>query len=110
MSLPYTIKKGASGPPFQGHCKEPDGTYPNLTGATIKFRLRHENGTLLVNDAAMTVVDLPTAEVKFDWNTATPESTPAGRCRGEVEVVFSSGKKQVYPSRGHIEVFILERV
>lgn len=109
MSQTFVIKTGATGPAFQGKCKAPDGTYVNLTGITsAKLRVRHENGTLLVNDATMTVVDAPNGEVSYSWGS-TDTATP-GRARAEVEIVFSGGEKQVYPSRGHIDVIINDRV
>ena len=54
-----------------------DGTVVNLTGKTVKFKMRAVNSSVLKVDATATIVSALDGQVRYDW--ATPDVDTAGQ-------------------------------
>jgi hypothetical protein len=81
-----------------------NGTPVNLTGATVKFIMREIGAGSAKVNAAATVVDAATGQVRYSWTTNdldTPSSYQA-----EWEVTYSGGAKETFPADGYIYVVI----
>lgn len=101
------IKQGALNPPLLAALKS-NGVAQDLSGATVKFSMEHENGKLKINEAACTIVDAPTGQVKYQWSGSDTD-TP-GTYRGEFHVTGLAGGLAIFPSEGYIEVLVGEQV
>ena len=108
MATSFGIKQGALNPALEATLKKGDGTAQDLTGATVKFSMEHANGKIKVNEGACTIVDAPTGQVKYSWQTGDTD-TP-GTYRGEFHVTGLSGGEAIFPSEGYITVEVDERV
>lgn len=87
-----------------------DGEPFDLTGCTVKFRMRREGDETLVVDAVAAVIQTGTdpnfvdkGEVRYDW--AAPDVASAGDFLGWWQVTLPSAKTQDTPE---FPVFILE--
>lgn len=65
-----TLYAGETSPSFVDTILGEDGLAANLTGYTVKFRLRADDGSGLLIDAAATSVNVTTGECTYDWTTA----------------------------------------
>jgi len=80
----------------------PDGTPADVSGSTVKFKMRTGAATLKV-DAAATIVDGPSGKVKYTFVAADLDA--AASYVGEWEVSFAGGTKiMTAPIRERIDV------
>lgn len=107
-----TYKRGDTGPPITITCL--DGTVAkDLTGATsAKFIMgtinAAGNSTAKVNAPAAFDADRTTGKVTYTWAAADLDT--AGAYVAEVEVTFSNGQKQTYPSNGYLTITVMADV
>jgi hypothetical protein len=103
----FTVKTGNRREPIQRTLKDSAGVVVNLTGATVKFRMRTNRpagtGSFKV-DTTATIVNAPGTDglVKYSW-AAIDVDTP-GAYRGWFQVTFGDGTVQTFPNDGWILV------
>lgn len=105
----FPIKTGDRLPKLQFIPVNPDGSDPDLTGATVVFNMTGPDGTAVVNRAAVTVVDVTVgAEVRkaFEYDWQTGDTSTSGLHRAEFEATFPGGRALTYPNRGFITIDI----
>lgn len=78
--------------PSLGDTVKVNGVAFDLTGCSVKFKMRLDSGSSLKVDAAGQVVSAPAGTVRYDW--AAPDVDAPGFYVGWWEVTFASGKKQ----------------
>ena len=64
----------------------------NLTGATVRFRIRELGSTTVKSTLTCTTTDATAGKVATDFPTGTLDT--AGTFEGELEISFSDGGKQ----------------
>ncbi len=64
-----------------------DGTIPDITGATVTFKMRATTGTSLKVDGSCTIDDGPNGKCSYTWIAADLDT--AGNYVAELEVTFS---------------------
>lgn len=112
MATSKTYKRNDTGPPITITCL--DGTNPkDLTSATsAKFLMGTINAsgvsTAKVTGSMTFDADRTTGKVTYTWG-ATDLDTP-GDYKVEVEVTFSNGEKQTYPSDSYLTVSVIADV
>jgi hypothetical protein len=100
----FIIKRGDTLPALPVQLRNPDGSVPNLAGATVLFKMSdRQSGALLISRAAA-IVDLPTASVTFTWLAG--DTVTAGLFSGEFQVTFVGGAIATYPNQGFLTVSI----
>lgn len=72
-----------------------DGSYMDLTGCTVKFRMRPLGGSTLKVDSSATVSDPTNGEVIYNWSAADVDT--AGEWRGWWNITLPSSKQQDSP-------------
>src|SRR5436305_523685 len=98
----FVIKRGDTLPALPVQLRNPDGSIPNLAGATVLFKMSDPaTGTLIV-DRAAAIVDLPTASVTVNWLAG--ETSVVGIYKGEFEVTFVDGHVATFPNQGFLMV------
>lgn len=101
------IKRGDTSPVLTGQLLDGDGRPVPLTGATVALKARNRAGVTVI-DAAMTVDDAATAQVRYAWvpaNTATQ-----AELEGEVEVTFADSTVQTWPTPGFLAIHVVANV
>jgi hypothetical protein len=77
----------------------------DLTGATVVFNMRLNNGAVKVNRAAAVIVtETGTPTVRYDWNAADTDT--AGFYSAEFEVTYAGGAVETFPNSDFIAVSI----
>jgi hypothetical protein len=73
-----------------------DGTFPNLTGATVAFTVRDLTHASAVFGGAATVLDPIAATVQYTWQVS--DTTAAGTYIYRWIVTFPGGKQESFPN------------
>lgn len=100
----FTIKSGSTAPALVVTLL--DGPDPlNLTGATVRMRMRKVSGGPLVVDSPATVLGDPLlGVVSYQWVAA--DTDEVGDFEVEWEVTFAGGAEQVFPTEGYTTVTV----
>lgn len=102
----YDIKTGDDTPALAFQLYYPDGTKPDLTGATITIKLvRASDGVVVTAAGAMTAVAPATngiAQYAFPLNGYPLPGTH----HGEISVTLASGRHVTFPGKGYLEINI----
>ena len=101
MATTFYIKQNDTKPSLAAQLLS-DGSAVDLTGATVKFHM----GSSV--DAAATIVDAATGNVRYDWSAA--DTTTSGTFNAEFEVTFSDGTIETFPNDEHLHIVITEEV
>jgi hypothetical protein len=107
MATTIAVKRNDLAPSVVGTLTNADGTVVNLTGSTVRFKMRDNRGQLKVN-ALATVTSPAAGAVSYDW--VLGDTDTAGPFQAELEVTLPSGKVETFPNRGFIPVLIDEDV
>jgi hypothetical protein len=107
MSELFNIKRNDTGPSIAGILERPSGTAVNISGATVRFKMRDASKASVVN-AVATVFDGSAGSVRYDWDAADTED--AGLFEAEWEVTYSDSTIETFPNDGFIPVYITEDI
>ena len=101
----FTIKQNDRLPALQATLEDGEGNPVDLTGTTIKFKMRGASATTLKVDAGATIVSPTLGTVKYEW--AAAETDTPGDYYGEFEVT-SAGKTLTFPNGAHLFIRVLD--
>jgi len=101
----FTIKQNDTRPVYTGTI-EIGGVGVDLTNCTLLFKMVDDTGALLVNAAAVAYGDQITNPGVFTYYWTAADTAQAGRMSAEVEVTFTDGKIQTFPTVGFERVII----
>ena len=111
----FTLKQNDTSPAIQARLKNKDGTTVTLTGATVRFSMRHRvTNNLKVNRATATIVsatppaDTSAANVEYTWIAADTDID--GTYDAEWEVTYSAGAIQSFPDFLFNEIIITKQI
>lgn len=97
----FYIKVDCLYPSIGAFLRHKDGTPVPLTGTTVTFRMRSPGSDVVKFEAAATIVDLATSEVRYDWQDGDTDTRglydaewPVDRGNG-LEIVPASGFMKV---------------
>lgn len=85
-----------------------DGQVVDLTDATVTFTLASNDGRVLIDKAAATVVTAASGLVRYSWD-ADDLSAP-GRYRCEWIATFPGGRQMTFPNRGYDTIELTARL
>lgn len=106
MRETFYLKKGDTSPSLV-YAITPTTT--DLTGATVRFNMKLNNGAVKISRAAAVVVTaIGTPTVRFDWQAADTDT--AGFFSAEFEVTYSGGAVETFPNSDFIRVTITEDI
>lgn len=84
-------------------------TTVDLTGATVRFSMKNQEGAVVINRAASTVVTpTVTPTVRYNWQAS--DTANAGFFFAEFEVTYSSGAIETFPNYSMIAIKISEDI
>lgn len=108
MASTFYIKRNDRLPILAATLQDANGAPFPLTGTTVKFLMRDQQSTVLIN-AAATIVNAGAGTVSYAWGPT--DTTTAGTFQGEFEVtVTATGFKETFPNQGYISIVIGEDV
>lgn len=91
----FIIKRNDTAPVLEarllGKTQQPVG----IAGATVVFNMRNANGGVVINRAAVVVVDDDAGIVRYPWIAA--DTARSGTYQAEFEVTFADGKVETFP-------------
>lgn len=100
----FSIKSGNTAPALVSTLYDGD-TPLNLTGATVRMKMRRVAGGPLTIDSPATIVGDPTlGTVSYQWVIA--DTSEVGDFEVEWEVTYVGGAKQTFPTEGYTTVNI----
>lgn len=95
MADTFIMKRNDTGPVLEAQIQDASRTAVPLHGATVAFNMGTPDGTVLVNRAAVDIVDAETGVVRYAWRPG--DTSEAGIHRGEFEVTFFDGRIETFP-------------
>lgn len=96
------LKRNDVGDVISFNCENEDGSYVNLTGATVKFFMGKKNKLITMGDAV--IKNAATGLVEY---TLTDSDTLySGNFPAEFEVTFGNGNVKTFPRIGYLQVNI----
>ncbi len=102
------MTKGDLKPPIEATLKYLDGTVVDLTEATgVIFNMKKENGTLIINGKAGSIVTPNPGVVRYDWEEGDTDTR--GVCYAEFVVSWPEGDL-TFPAKGDFEIRFRERL
>lgn len=106
--IDFEIKRGDRLPIFEATLRDADKASVDLTNADT-VRLILKRGSTIYLDKAMTVdpaqdQDDHKGKVTYVWGDG--DTNTKGQYNGEIEVTFTGGKKQTFPTHGYMTVVI----
>lgn len=102
-----TIKRGDTSPSVSATLTGAGGTAQNLTGATVRFKMRNRLGAVVIN-AVCAIVSAAAGTVRYDWQPA--DTAVAGYYEAEFEVTLAGGAIGTFPNAGFHTVEIVPDV
>ena len=99
----FYIKRNDTSPAIRITCQDGDGVAVDLTGASVRFHLEDDAGTVVV-DAAASIVTAASGIVQYAWGAA--DTSTAGYFYAEFEVTYADNTVETFPNYGKIEVVI----
>lgn len=107
--MPVYIRKGDNLPKFSATLKNLDGTPIDLTGATVKLKMKKPGGATLDLDVAINIVSAAAGTVDYTWTTSG--SLDVGPYEAYCEITYTgSGDVLTVPTLGFIEAHVLSGV
>ena len=106
MAADFSITQGDLAPSFSQQLSYPDGTLPDLTGASVWLRYRPLDGDVTneVLGVAAIVGTPSNGIVRYDW-TAPDTATP-GVLLADWKVLFPGGKTESFPGDSYLRIKI----
>jgi hypothetical protein len=102
-----TIKRGSRLPAATFQVTKTNGDPVSLTGCTVTLRIRDRHtGTLIVNDAAVSVIDAEQGQCSYAWAAADTQTAREGLA--EVTVTNGSSLPLIVPTLGYTPVHITD--
>jgi len=93
----FTIRQNDTAPIFTYSLVKPDGTVPNLTGATIQFEMREQIvGNRFVSGSAAIVGSPTLGQVSYTWQPT--DTNQAGNYNALFLVTFADGTEESFPN------------
>ena len=100
----FVIKRGDTSPAIRFALKPATN---DIGGSLVQFQMRSRTGTLIVDEPATIVSDLPPI-VQYVWTA--PDTDNAGIFEAEFRVTYADGGIETFPNSGFIAVRIGEDV
>lgn len=98
----FVIKQGNTSPAFKLALTP---TTVDVTGATLRFRMRRAAGDFATTiEAAAAAVTAEPPVVEYQWQAG--DTDEVGSFEAEVEVTYPSGRVETFPNKGWFPVLI----
>jgi hypothetical protein len=98
----FYVKQRDTRPKLRATLKDGSGAVVDVTGATVRYSMRHAaTGSLKVNRQTAVLVTPTGGLVEYAWSGANGDTDTPGDYTGEFEVTFSDLTVQTFPNARH---------
>ena len=101
----FILKRGDTRPPVKVQLFSDSGGTVNLTGCTVRFKMRKPDQSTLKVNAAATIVDATSGIVQYSCTTIDTDT--AGLFQAEFEVTYPDDGIETHPDNGYLAFCIL---
>ena len=91
----FIIKRNDTAPVMEARLLTKTLQNVSIVGATVVFNMRSPSGVVVIDRAAVTVLNAETGLVKYEWDAG--DTARSGTYQGEFEVTFFDGKIETFP-------------
>jgi len=106
----YFFKKGDTAPAIVAILLDGLGAPVSLVGATVKFHMQAQDGTVKVNATATIDPDQLTNKGKVSYTWGASDLDTVGVYLSEWEVTFLNGTKETFPNKDYDVVRIAKEI
>lgn len=103
----FTIKRGDTSPAIESTLRDGSGSPVDLDGSSVLFRMRDENGDLVVDEVAYIDLD-ETGVVVYEWQSE--DTADSGVYRAEWQVTYDDGAVETFPNSGYLTIYVNNNV
>jgi predicted nucleotidyltransferase len=103
----FTIKQNDTSPAIRAALKTPNNQAVNLIGATVRFHMKDDLDTIIVDKPAV-VENQEGGIVRYDWETG--DTNAEGICFCEFEVTYEDESIETFPNNGYIKIKITKEI
>ena len=100
----FIMKQNDTSPSIEATLTDINGTAINLNDASVRFHMKNLSNSVVVVDAAATIVTAASGIVRYDWQSA--DTAKAGIYSCEFEVTYSDASIETFPNDEQIIVSI----
>lgn len=105
-SADFYIKRGDRLPTLARTLKFTDGSVIDLSGCTVRWKMREKVGGTVMVDAAATIVSASEGKVEYAW--ALIDTDTVGHFVGEWQVTYPDAKVLTVPTMNFVNVHVVE--
>ena len=106
--MKFYIKQNDTAPILAATLKDADENGVDLDGSSVRFHMREVGSTTAKVDAAATLVNSSTGEVKYTWSSGDTDTI--GSYQAEFEVTFADSSIETFPNNGYIRIEIIDDI
>ncbi len=109
MASSFYIKQNDTAPSIEAVLTDANGRTKSMADAsTVKFHMKSETGTILVEDGTGTIVNPTKGIVAYQWSAGDTSNT--GIHNAEFEITYNNGQIETFPNTGYIRVIVKDEL
>lgn len=109
--MTFTIVQGDTAPPISSRLSD-SGEAVDLTGVSnVRFHLEDKFDRVVISadlTGRVNIVDAASGDVEYVWRPG--DTDDIGSYKGEWEVLYEDGTVETFPSRGKVDIEIMEQI
>jgi hypothetical protein len=106
--MTFYIKQNDTSPAMLATLQDAQGSGVDITGASVRFHMRPIGSAHVTVDAAATIVDAESGDVRYDWQA--DDTDTAGSYQAEFEVTYADASIETFPNNDYIRVDIISDI
>lgn len=107
-SADFHIKQNDTAPSIESVLEDGSGNAIDLTGASVRFMMKHPSKDTAKVDSSATITDATNGKVRYSWSSS--DTDMEGRFHAEWEVEHSDGTVESFPNSDYLEIRILDDI
>lgn len=109
MASSFYIKQNDTAPSIEAVLTDANGRTKSMAeAASVKFHMKSETGTILIEDGTGTVKTPAKGIVAYDWQAGDTSNT--GIHNAEFEITYNNGTIETFPNTGYIRVIVKDEL
>lgn len=109
MAASFYIKQNYTAPTIEAVLTDSNGRVKSMADAsTVKFHMKSEQGTILVEDGVGSVKNALKGIVAYQWQSGDTSNT--GIHNAEFQIEYNNGQIETFPNTGYIRVIVKDEI
>jgi len=109
MAASFYIKQNDTAPSIEAVLTDANGRVRSMSNAAnVRFRMKSEKGTTLINGGVGYVVNASKGIVAYEWQAG--DTATVGMHNAEFEIEYSNGQIETFPNTGYIRIIIKDEL